>query len=67
MRSRVRNPKYRLHATRAGVRLDFLDEHFFDNRIIDEKGTTALDHHIAAVVQEIRAALYYLATDGTKH
>ena len=58
---------YRLTVSRSEVEIEFIDEHFWDNKIIDEKGTTLLDHNIASVLQELRAALYFLGTDLTRH
>lgn len=58
---------YRLSASREGVHIEFMDGNFFNNDIIDRKGTTALDINIAQVVQEVRSALYYIGTDSTAH
>ena len=58
---------YRLTVSRAEVEIEFIDDHFWDNKVIDEKGTTTLDHNIASVLQELRAALYYLGTDFPRH
>jgi hypothetical protein len=45
-----------------------LDENFFDNKIVRTDGTTQVDVNIATLCQEIRTALYYLATDNlSKH
>lgn len=58
---------YRIVAGRDGLRVEF-DENFFDNEILKTDGTSLLDVNIAALCQEIRTALYYIATDGfTKH
>ena len=58
---------YRVQADRDGLRLS-VDENFWNDRIVrPQDGTTQLDLNIASVVQEIRTALYYVATDGTKH
>jgi len=56
-----------VQADRDGLRLS-VDENFWNDRIVrPQDGTTQLDLNIASVVQEIRTALYYVATDGTKH
>lgn len=56
---------YRLSADRDGIQLT-VDETFWDETFL-EGGTSALDHNISTVVAEIRAALYYIATSGTRH
>jgi hypothetical protein len=59
--------RFSIAIARDEMRLN-IDEHFWDDTIVSEKdGTTQLDFNIATVLQEIRAALYYVATDGTKH
>lgn len=58
---------YRVSADLSGIHVEFLDGNFFDNTVVDKKGTTVLDYNIAQVTQEVRAALYYLGTDGTAH
>ena len=62
-----RRSQYRITVSRSEVHIEFLDEHFWNNTILDEKGTTSLDLNIASVVQEIRAALYFVGTDTTRH
>jgi hypothetical protein len=58
---------YRIAADRSELRIHF-DEHFFNDAIVNPKdGTTALDINIAQVVQEVRAALYFIGTDGIQH
>ena len=60
--------RYRVSAARDEVRLDIDEQTFWDNTVVVAKdGTTQLDVNIAAVVEEIRAALYYIGTDGPKH
>jgi hypothetical protein len=62
-----KTPAYRLTADESGVQLEVNDA-FWNEKIIDTgTGTTQLDFNIAQVVQEIRAALYYIATKGTRH
>ena len=62
-----RRTRFQVTVNRAGVAVEFLDENFFDNTILDDKGTTSLDFNIAQLVQEVRAALYFVGTEGTKH
>lgn len=65
----IRTPSpshYRISASREELRIEF-DDQFFNDAVIDEKGTTRLDYNIASIVQEVRTALYYVGTDGTKH
>ena len=62
-----RKTRFQVEVSQSGVAIVFLDEKFFDNTIIDDKGTTSLDINIAQLVQEVRAALYFVGTEGTKH
>lgn len=62
----ARPARYAIRADRSELHVRF-DDHFFDNTILDAQGTTVLDRNIAAVIQEIRAALYYVGTDTTPH
>ncbi len=65
--ARGARPAYRVSASREGVELS-IDENFWNDEVVEAAtGTTALDHNIATVCAEIRAALYYIATDGTRH
>jgi hypothetical protein len=58
---------YRIVAGHEGLQVE-LDENFFDNAIVRKDGTTQVDVNIATLCQEIRTALYYLATDNlSKH
>lgn len=58
---------YRIIASREGVEIE-LDENFWNNAVVrPQDGTTALDIYIATLVQEIRTALYFLGTEGTRH
>lgn len=58
---------YHLLVDHNGVTLA-LNETFWDDTITDATtGTTALDRNVAQVVQEIRAALYFVATEGPRH
>lgn len=41
---------------------------FWDTTVIDDRGTTTLDLNLAALVQELRTAVYYISTqDLTQH
>jgi len=64
--SRTRRTTYRVAVDESGIRVEF-DEYFWNDTVIDDKGTTALDFNIAQVLQEIQTALYYIGTTGTKH
>jgi hypothetical protein len=64
---RGKRTAYRVEAARDGVQLTIDDTFWNDTVVSPRDGTTQLDVNIAQVVQEIRAALYYIATDGTKH
>lgn len=61
--------RYRVSANRDELHLELDDKTFWDNTIVITKdGTqTQLDINIASVLEEIRAALYYIGTEGTKH
>lgn len=62
-----RRATYRVSVDRSGLQLE-VDEDFWDDTVVDhKKGHTALDINIAQVIQEIRAALYYIGTEGTAH
>jgi hypothetical protein len=61
-----RRSLYRLSAGRGGLQLT-LDEAFWSNALLDEAGTTQLDVNITTLAQEICAALYFVATDTTRH
>lgn len=58
---------YRIVAGRNGIHVEF-DDHFFNNEVVRRDGTTQVDVNVAALCQEIRTALYYIATaDLAKH
>jgi len=58
---------YRLTASREGLQIEILHEDFWDNTIIDTKGTTWLDVHVSSVCQEIRQALYCIGCQDLIH
>lgn len=64
--SKGARPAYRITADRDGLVLT-VNEEFWNDTIVAEDGTTQLDINVSQVVQEIRAALYYVATVGTRH
>lgn len=64
---RGKRTAYRIVAGRDGIHVEF-DNNFFDNTAVAPDGTSQLDVNIVTLVQEIRTALYYIATeDLTKH
>lgn len=66
MKAPRRKPSYRLAADRSGLQLS-LDENFWNDTVVRCDGTTALDNNIETIIQEIRAALYVVGTNGTNH
>lgn len=65
--AKPQRPAFRISADYEGLNLS-LDSEFWNDTIVNpQDGTTALDHNIATVIQEIRAALYYVGTTGRPH
>ena len=59
--------QYRVSASREGFVVE-IRPGFWDETVVRQDGTTALDLHLTGLVQELRSAAYYLASrDRLQH